>query len=111
MLPIRAWRVFYADGSTFDSTQGSWAQAPPFGVQVVVWYHDPPYKTVDLGHSLFFFEANPQPRTLERCPQLAAGNCPLNAETNPPKMGLFMDEEGLYRIQDLAMRSTMPEVD
>lgn len=86
MLPIRAWRIFYADGSTFDSTQGTWAQAPPFGVQVVVWYHDPPYKTLDQARDIYTLEGE-------------AG----------VKMGLFMDEEGFYRIQDLAMRSTIPE--
>lgn len=27
-----AWRIYYADGSTFDSTMGSPVQAPSFGV-------------------------------------------------------------------------------
>ncbi len=30
------WRLYYADGSTYDSTQGSHLQAPAFGVQAVV---------------------------------------------------------------------------
>jgi hypothetical protein len=30
------WRVYYSDGSTFDSSQGGPADAPPWGVQVVV---------------------------------------------------------------------------
>lgn len=31
-----AWRLYYADGSTFDSTQGGPPEAPAFGVQAVV---------------------------------------------------------------------------
>ena len=47
MLPIKAWRIYYADGSTFSNKDGSWAEAPPFGVQCIVWYHDPaPFKTI-----------------------------------------------------------------
>jgi hypothetical protein len=87
VLPIRAWRVFYADGSTFDSTQGTWAEGPPFGVQCVVWYHDPPYKTLDQGVDVYVHEGE-----------------------GGVKMGLFVDEEGYRRVQDLAMRSTLPEV-
>jgi len=30
------WRIYYADGSTFDSTQGAPADAPSFGVQAIV---------------------------------------------------------------------------
>lgn len=30
------WRIFYADGSTFDSTQGAPDDAPGYGVEVIV---------------------------------------------------------------------------
>lgn len=85
MLPIRAWRVFYADGSTFDSTQGTWAQAPPFGVQAVVYYEDPPNKGLAVGQDVYTLEGE-----------------------DGRKIGLFMDDEGFYRIQDAAAASTMP---
>ena len=90
MLPIKAWRVYYADGSTFDSTQGTWAEAPPFGVQCIVWYHEPPRKTLDGG--------------------LDDGDVYVMEGEADVKMGLWMGTEGYYRIHDLARRSTMPEV-
>lgn len=92
MLPIKSWRIYYADGSTFDSTMGTWAEAPPFGVQCVVYYHDPaPYKTVHSepnDESLYYFQGEGD-----------------NADV---KMGLWMDEEGYYRVIDLARRSSEP---
>lgn len=93
MLPVESWRIFYADGSTFDSTMGTWAEAPPFGVQAVVYYHVPPYKTVDGG------SGNGDVYTY-----LGEG------DYEGLKMGLWMDSEGYYRIYDLARRSTAPEV-
>lgn len=95
MLPIRSWRIFYADGSAFDSTMGSWAEAPPFGVQCVVYYEDPPEpprSRIVAGQDVYEYEAA-QPIT----------------ETQV-KLGLYMDEEGFYRIQDMASRSTAPHV-
>lgn len=94
MLPIKAWRIYYADGSTFDSTQGSWAEAPPFGVQCVVWYHEPaPFKTIERcasDDSIFIYRGEGEDEGL--------------------KMGMWMDSEGLYRIHDLAKKSTSPEL-
>ena len=97
MLPIKSWRIYYADGSTFSNLDGTWAQAPPFGVQAVVYYHTRPYKTIDGGEN--------------------NGDVYVwNGEDSHPdyqgiKMGLWMDREGAYRIQKLAFESTSPEVD
>jgi hypothetical protein len=47
MLPVRAWRVDYADGTSWHSHQG-----PPqrtSGVLAVVWWQDPPYRTLAYG--------------------------------------------------------------
>jgi hypothetical protein len=92
MLPIKSWRIDYADGSSFSSEQGTWAEAPPFGVQAVVYYHAEGL-TVDGGE----------------------GNgdvyCYLGEGAYEGiKMGLWMDSEGYYRIADLARRFTEPEV-
>ncbi len=38
MLPVDRWIVYYGDGSTFSSADGSWAEAPPFGVFAIVYY-------------------------------------------------------------------------
>lgn len=91
MLPIKAWRIYYADGSTFDSTQGQWADAPPFGVQCVVYYHV-------AGNVTLHVEANDESVYEYR----GGGAC------EGVKMGLWMDDEGYYRIIHLAQRSSPP---
>jgi hypothetical protein len=92
MLPIKAWRIYYADGSAYDSTMGPWAEAPPFGVECVVWYHEPPYKTLyggEPGNDVYIYKGEEEYEGL--------------------KMGMWMDEVGLYRIHKLANASTMPK--
>lgn len=95
MMPVRAWRIFYADGSTFTSNDGTWAEAPPFGLSCVVYYHTPPYKTVDSGGDggLMVWRGED-----------------VHPDYQGIKMGLWVDRDGFYRVQDLASRSTMPEV-
>jgi len=92
MLPVKGWKVFYSDGSTFDSTQGTWAEAPPFGVTCVVWYHDPPYKTLDTGgvEGVVYYQSD----------EFAGTDV---------KLGLWVAGDSFYRIMDLARRSVMPE--
>lgn len=97
MLPIKAWRIFYADGSSFSSEDGSWAEAPPFGVQCVVYYHLPPYKTLDGGYNngdVYTWQGKDS-----------------HSDYEGIKMGLWMDREGAYRVQTLALQSTSPEAD
>lgn len=92
MLPIKSWRIIYADGSEFTSNDGTWAEAPPFGVQAVVYYHvDDRYKTVDVianDESVYYYEAD-----------IGVG---------PYKLGLWMDTDGYYRILDYAHKSDSP---
>lgn len=92
MLPVKSWRIIYADGSEFTSLDGSWADAPPFGVQCVVYYHAEGL-TFDNGGSegIVYWQADEF------------------ADTDV-KMGLWVDGDTFYRIQDLALRSTSPEV-
>jgi len=94
MLPVESWRIFYADGSTFSSSDGTWAAAPPFGLSCVVWYHVPPYKTVDVGgtEGLVWWQADEWAGT-------------------DVKMGLWVDGDSHYRIMDVARRSVAPEGD
>lgn len=89
MLHIKSWRIYYADGSTFSSKDGTWAQAPPFGVQCVVYYHSPPRKTLDVNsEGVYIYQAEGYPEDV--------------------KLGLWMDGGGYYRIMDLARRSVEP---
>ena len=38
MMPVERWEVIYGDGSKFTSDDGTWAEAPAFGVFAVVYY-------------------------------------------------------------------------
>jgi hypothetical protein len=91
MLPVKAWRIFYSDQSTFSSEDGTWAEAPPFGLQCVVWYHEPPYKTLDSGgtEGVFYYQSD-------------------EFSTTGTKLGLWIDGEDHYRIMDLAHNSVAP---
>jgi hypothetical protein len=91
VLPVKSWTVYYADGSTFTSEQGTWAEVPPFGVQAVVYYHEPPLKTLDGGGSegLYYYQAD----------EFAGTDV---------KLGLFVDGDTYYRVMDLARRSVEP---
>jgi hypothetical protein len=91
MLKIKSWRIYYADGSTFDSTMGKWADAPPFGVQCIVYYHPDGWKTIQSeadDKSVYTFLGE--------------------EELDGVKMGLWMDSNGYYRIIDLANKSSSP---
>ena len=91
MLPIESWRIYYADGSTFSSDDGTWAEAPAFGLQCVVWYHEPPYKTLDSGGTggVVYYQSD----------EFAGTDV---------KLGLWQDAESYYRVMDLAQRSVAP---
>lgn len=91
MLPVKSWRIYYADESTFSSEDGTWAEAPPFGLTCVVWYHEPPYKTVDTGgvEGVVYYQSDEFSGT-------------------DTKLGLWIDGESYYRIVDLARRSVEP---
>lgn len=88
MLSVKSWCVFYADGSTFSSEDGSWASAPAFGVQCVVYYHVDARKTVQVvGQDRAVYE------------YLGEG------DYEGLKLGLWMDEQGFYRVLDAAGNS------
>jgi len=91
MLPIKSWRIHYADGSTFSSDDGTWAEAPAFGVACIVYYHIPPYKTLQTEASgTYIYLGEDIPNEIH-------------------KIGLWMDTEGYYKI--ISDASSMPEVD
>lgn len=93
MLPIRAWRIFYADGSEFTSDDGTWAEAPPFGVIAVVYYHVPKgttFQEVGRDDSIYEFIGLPE------------------GTDKHAKMGLWTDGESYWRVHDLARRAVTP---
>lgn len=93
MLPVVAWTVFYADGSTFTSAQGSWAEAPPFGVQAVVYYHSPSGVTVqEVGNDVSIYEHIGLPE----------------GSDEHAKMGLWTDGVSYWRVHDAVKRTVTP---
>ena len=93
MLPIRAWRITYADGSSFSSDDGSWADAPAFGLTCVVWYSVDGatlYRDVDSGGNEGVFYAR--------------GEGALSGV----KMGVWMDSDACLRIHEAARNGQPP---
>ena len=79
MLPIIGADIYYPDGSVYRiPDDGTWAEAPPFGVQCIVWYHVEGLKTITSGRDIYYHEED--------------------FEGLPQKVGLFMDVDGYYRI-------------
>lgn len=110
MLPIKAWRIYYADGSSFSSEDGTWAEAPPFGVQCVVWYHVDP-RDCKVLRTLYGGEPGNDVYLHHERSQHTDDVYVYHGEGSYEglKMGMWMDDKGLYRIHDLARASTMPK--
>jgi hypothetical protein len=89
MLPVKSWTVFYADLSTFNSSQGTWAEAPAFGVSAVVYYHLPEGTTLQMDSDVYYYVGN-------------------EAGGQPWKMGLWTDSESYWRVHDLVSKAVTP---
>jgi len=93
MLPVKAWTIHYADGSTFTSEQGSWAEAPPFGVHAVVYYHpDGQVTRQEVGDDVSVYEHV---------------GLPEGSDAHA-KMGLWTDGESYWRVHDAVTRAVTP---
>lgn len=40
MLKVIGWKIWYGDGTTFSSLQGTWKKAPDQDVQILMIYYD-----------------------------------------------------------------------
>ena len=49
------WRIYYGDGSTFDSSLGKPDDAPAFGVQTVVEQDDSVGRTILAGFDWYYY--------------------------------------------------------
>ena len=83
MLPIIGADIHYPDGSVYRiPDNGTWAEAPPFGVQCIVYYHDDGLKTLSSGKDVYTWEGE--------------------YDGHDIKIGLFMDLDGFNRIIERA---------
>lgn len=99
MLPIERAEIWYPDGSVYHiPDDGTWAEAPPFGVQCVVYYH------VSNPDKLQRITKDGGQENSDIYIWLGEG------DLKDYKLGLWMDSEGYYRIYDLASKSSRPEV-
>ena len=94
MIPVKRWTIFYADGSTFTSEQGTWAEAPPFGVTCVVYYN---------AEGVLFQEVGNDEGVVEYLGE--AEGCDY-----PVKMPLWTDGESYWRVHDAARATFEPGV-
>jgi hypothetical protein len=97
LLPIAKAAIIYPDGSRYQiPDDGTWAEAPSFGVQCVVYYHADGLVTKDGGSN--------DGHVYEW----------LGEDSHPDyaglKMGLWMDRDGYYRVADLETLTVSPEV-
>lgn len=105
-MTIKGWRLYYGDGTTFDSTQGSWEDAPATNVQVLSVYYEETYRIFDqsrwqirprrsLYHTYdYFFKA---PGDVFGCTQ--APNIPADASV---KLGLLINDRTFQDIYNRA---------
>lgn len=101
MLDIESWMVFYADGSTFSSEDGSWAEAPAFGVACVVYYHPNDRITVQTeAHDISVYEWWPVD-----VPRPTGVGQVSDGET---KMGVWISDEKFYTLINRATRQVTP---
>jgi hypothetical protein len=89
VLPIKGWRIYYADGSVFTDLEGSWAEAPPFGVQAIVYYHMPEGTTMTMDRDIYEYLGT-------------------EAGGQPFKMGLWTDGESYWRVHDAVTGEVTP---
>ena len=51
-----AWRIYYADGSNFDSTMGSPQEAPSFGIICVIQPNKDVGRTITNGYDWYYYQ-------------------------------------------------------
>jgi len=103
VLPIERWTVYYEDGSTFSSDQGSWAEAPSFGVHAVVWYNTAGVTLDSQGlDDAIHYWIGPKPNDISSFFGIPQGS------SEPVKMGLWTDGESYWRVHDLVRKEVTP---
>jgi len=64
ILSTNQWKIYYSDGSTFSSNDGTWGEAPDQDVQIVILYYPRkdgmgrPTRTLVSGVDYYFKSEN-----------------------------------------------------
>lgn len=85
-MKVERWAITYADGSRFTSDDGTWAEAPAFGVFAVVYYDVSGKRLVQM----------------EQCDdsRYRAIFEGIEAAGNPVKYGLWVDNDTYHALFD-----------
>ncbi|MDF2757816.1 MAG: hypothetical protein K0S99_448 [Thermomicrobiales bacterium] len=86
-METRAWAIYYGDGGVWPSDAGDWKDAPDQGVQVVVVYHDPPYRTLYDGRDVYYAEGRTYPKYGQQISDADFYRIQDNARTDPHPLG------------------------
>ena len=108
MLAVDRWEVYYGDGSVFTSDDGTWADAPAFGLICVVYYVAPDADSstfafrqtnaVDVSVYEWWPEAVPTPEA----------RVDLTRRADGLKMGLWVADEQHYEVMHRATLAVTP---
>jgi hypothetical protein len=93
MIAVERWEIHYGDGSRFTSDDGTWAEAPPFGVQAIVYYN------VD-GTKLIHAEQHD-----DSVYEIREG---VEAGGQPVKFGMWTDNESYWMMFDATRGMVKP---
>lgn len=106
MIPVDRWEIFYGDGSTFTSDDGSWAEAPNFGIICVVYYQPNGHKLVHQeAHDVSVYEWWPE------CVPQPDSVAVVESETDRgpvAKMGLWVSNDQHFMVINAARQEVTP---
>jgi len=55
IMKVIGWRIYYTDGTTYDSNMGVWSEAPCDGVQFVIEYMEDGTKNIHRGEDYYIY--------------------------------------------------------
>ena len=97
MIPVARWEIHYGDGSRFTSDDGTWAEAPAFGVFAIVYYNVDGTKCAQMEQrddsQYRWSEHVPRPEGAVEVHGIEAGGGPV-------KFGLWVDNDRYFALFD-----------
>ena len=99
-MPSR-WKIWYDDGSTFSSDDGSWEEVPSDGVLIIMEYHGSGQKEIHMSADYYYMEDG----TIQHFP---LGHLERHLKKHMPslKYGRYTSEAMWERVQKEALDST-----
>jgi hypothetical protein len=102
------WRIFYADGSTADSSRDSWRTAPARGALIAVWYRPDGIRRVECGADAIYWDENAEPCSLNLPTAELREIADRYAKDGTLKFGQLVPDELYERVWLQAIESVPP---